>query len=179
MERDIDCLKHRKATHLSGSDVLEIIRQNGKCVLTIQDAYYNAKESVAGKETGGYFIKFNENLLPAMLNTINKKRLIEVAKATKGLDLEQSRNIKNWVGLTVEIIFDGTVKFGKEVTGGFRILPISPIPDISDLKGLAILNDSKTISELLENWKTLSKEEQSLPTIFALKEKLKKSLKNV
>ena len=177
MERDIDCLKHRKATHLSGADVLEIIKKNGKCILKIQDAYYNESESVAGKNTGGYFIKFNEDLKPAMLNTVNKKRLIQVAKSVKNLDLEQSRNIKNWVGLSIELIFDGTVKFGADVTGGFRILPISPIPNISDVNALAVLNSSKTKDELVANWSKITVPEQSLPSVFALKEKLKNELK--
>lgn len=176
MERDIDCLKHRKATHLSGADVLEIVNKKGKCILKIQDAYYNASESVAGKNTGGYFLKFNEDLKPAMLNTINKKRLIQVAKITKGLDLEQSRNIKNWVGLTIELVFDGTVKFGAEVTGGFRILPINPIPNISDKNAIAILNDSKTLAELQVNWSKLTKDEQTQPTVVSLKDQLKNKL---
>lgn len=179
MERDIDCLKHRKATHLSGADVLEIVNKKGKCILKIQDAYYNATESVAGKNTGGYFIKFDEDLKPAMLNTINKKRLIQVAKSVKNLDLEQARNIKNWVGLSVELVFDGTIKFGAEVTGGFRILPISPIPNISDKNAIGILNACKNLEELGLAWTKITLEEKSLPTVFALKEKLKKSLKNV
>ena len=177
MERDIDCLKHRKATHLSGADVLEIVNKKGKCILKIQDAYYNASESVAGKNTGGYFLKFDEDLKPAMLNTINKKRLIQVAKSVKNLDLEQSRNIKNWVGLNIELVFDGTVKFGAEITGGFRILPISPIPDISDKNALSILNGSKTLADLSANWGKISAKEQALPSVFALKEKLKTILK--
>ena len=176
MERDIDCLKHRKATHLSGADVLEIIPKTGKCILKIQDAYYNATESVAGKNTGGYFIKFDEDLKPAMMNTINKKRLIQVAKVVKNLDLEQARNIKNWIGLSIELVFDGTVKFGAEVTGGFRILPISPIPNISDVNALNLLNSSTTLVELSTNWGKLGKE-QELPSVFALKEKLKTTLK--
>lgn len=177
MERDIDCLKHRKATHLSGADVLEMIHKKGKCILKIQDAYYNASESVAGKKTGGYFITFNEDLKPAMLNTINKKRLIEVAKSVKNLDLEQARNIKNWVGLQIELIFDGTVKFGAEVTGGFRILPISPIPTISDENAISILNTSTSKEELVSNWELLTPTEKNIPTVFALKEQLKTTLK--
>jgi hypothetical protein len=177
MERDIDCLKHRKATHLSGADVLEIIEKKGKCILKIKDAYYNSSENVAGKNTGGYFIKFDEDLKPAILNTINKKRLIQVAKTVKGLDLKDARNIKNWIGLSIELIFDSTVKFGAEITGGFRILPISPIPTISDVNGLSILNSSKTLLELQANWSKLTKEEQSIPTVVALKDKLKTELK--
>lgn len=176
MERDIDCLKHRKATHLSGADVLEIVNKKGKCILKIQDAYYNASESVAGKNTGGYFLKFNEDLKPAMLNTINKKRLIQVAKNVKNLDLEQARNIKNWVGLSIELVFDGTIKFGAETVGGFRILPTSPIPNISDVNALSILNTSKTKLELQTNWSKLTKDEQSLPTVVALKDQLKNKL---
>lgn len=178
MERDIDCLKHRKATHLSGADVLEIVHKKGKCILKIQDAYYNASESVAGKNTGGYFIKFDEDLKPAMLNTINKKRLIQVAKTVKNLDLEDARNIKNWVGLSIELIFDGTVKFGAEVTGGFRILPISPIPTISDKNAIGLLNACKNISDLTEIWlNKITPTEKNIPTVLALKEQLKTALK--
>lgn len=48
---------------------------------------------------------------------------------------------------------------------------------LSDVKGKDILNKSKTMDELKTNWSKLSQEEQSLPTLTALKETLKTSLK--
>ena len=63
-----------------------------------------------------------------------------------------------------------------KVTGGIRVNPISPIPTISDTNALAVLNSSKTLAELPTNWSKLTKEEQSLPSVFALKEKLKTTL---
>jgi len=177
MERSIDCFKHRKSTHLSGADVLDIIQKKGKCILIIQDAYYSDSENVAGKNTGGYFAVFNEGLKPAMLNTINKKRIAQLARNEKNLGLKDSRNIKNWVGLRVELIFDETVKFGADQTGGFRVLPKSPIPTISDVNGIKVLNECKTLAELPSYWSKLSKDEQALPTVNALKEKLKTTLK--
>jgi hypothetical protein len=48
---------------------------------------------------------------------------------------------------------------------------------VSDVKGKEILNKSKTIEELKSNWSKLSQSEQSLPTLTALKESLKTTLK--
>ena len=44
------------------------------------------------------------------------------------------------------------------------------------MNALAVLNNSKTLAELPANWSKLTKEEQSLPSVFALKEKLKTTL---
>lgn len=50
-------------------------------------------------------------------------------------------------------------------------------PSISDTNALNVLNASTTIKELQENWGKISKAEQILPTVMALKEKLKTDLK--
>ncbi len=47
---------------------------------------------------------------------------------------------------------------------------------VSDANALSVLNQSKTIDELKTNWNKLTKQEQSLPTVLALGEKLKTSL---
>ena len=64
-----------------------------------------------------------------------------------------------------------------KLTGGIRVSPISPIPTISDVKAKAILSGSKTLLELQSNWSKLSKQEQALPSINAMKDKLKTTLK--
>jgi hypothetical protein len=69
------------------------------------------------------------------------------------------------------------VKMMGKTTGGIRISPISPIPKISDANGIAVLSASKTLAELTANWSKLNTKEQALPTINALKDKLKKELK--
>ena len=52
-----------------------------------------------------------------------------------------------------------------------------PKVKISDKNGLTILNTSKDLDELIANWNKLSKEEKTLPTINALKDKLKNDFK--
>lgn len=49
-------------------------------------------------------------------------------------------------------------------------------PAISDVNALTILNQSTSLSELQSNWSKLNKQEQALPTVMALKDKLKTSL---
>jgi hypothetical protein len=49
-------------------------------------------------------------------------------------------------------------------------------PAISDVNALTILNQSTSLSELQANWSKLNKQEQALPTVMALKDKLKTSL---
>lgn len=48
---------------------------------------------------------------------------------------------------------------------------------ITDINGKTILNGSKTLEELKVNWSKLTNEERALPTILALKETLKTTLK--
>jgi hypothetical protein len=49
-------------------------------------------------------------------------------------------------------------------------------PSISDVNALTILNQSTSLIELQYNWSKLNKQEQALPTVMALKDKLKNSL---
>jgi hypothetical protein len=177
MEKNIDCMKYRKSTHLAGVDVETIIDDKGKCVLTIKDAYYDKGVDVSGNKTDGYFIEFVEGVKPMVVNSVNRKTIADIVKKTKNLTSVESRNIGNWLGLKIELIFDANVKMMGKITGGIRVAPISPIPTISDVNALQVLNTSKTITELQANWSKLSKEEQAIPTVMALKESLKTTLK--
>lgn len=50
-------------------------------------------------------------------------------------------------------------------------------PQISDSNALSILNKSTKLEELKTNWELLTAAEKNLPTVLALKEKLKTTLK--
>lgn len=176
MERNIDAMKYRKSTHLAGVDVEMIIAEKGQCILTIKDSYYNTNVDVSGNKTDGYFLEFEENVKPMVVNSINRKTISNIIKMNKGCTAVESRNIGNWIGQTIELIFDSTIRMMGKNTGGIRVKPTSPIPNIDDKKALELLNTSKTLQELQENWSKLSKQEQKLPTVNALKDKLKNEL---
>lgn len=169
-------MKYRKSTHLAGVDVETIIDDKGSCLLTIKDAYYNTGVDVSGNKTDGYFIEFMEGCKPMVVNSINRKTIANIVKQNKNITNVESRNIGNWIGTKIELTFDANVKMMGKITGGIRINPISPIPDISDTNAIGILNQSTTLVELQTNWSKLSKSEQSLPTIVALKDSLKTTL---
>jgi hypothetical protein len=178
MEKNIDCMKYRKSTHLAGIDVEAIVAEKGNCILTIKDAFYDKNVDVSGNKTDGYFLTFMEPLKPMLVNSINRKTISNMVKTLKAVTPLESRNIGNWIGLKIELYFDPSIKMMGQIVGGIRVMPTSPIPNISDKNGLAILNESKTSNELKANWSKLSKDEQSLPSIVALKDKLKGELAN-
>lgn len=173
MEKNIDCMKYRKSTHLAGVDVEIITLEKGKCLLTIKDAYYNKGVDVSGNKTDGYFLEFVEGVKPMVVNSGNRKTIADIAKINKKLSSVDSRNIGNWIGLKIELNFDESVKNMGKITGGIRVNPVNPIPNISDVNALTILNASKSQEELKNNWSKLTKDEQSLPTVVALKDQLK------
>ena len=97
-------------------------------------------------------------------------------KINKNCTAVESRNIGNWIGQTIELDFDSNVKMMGKVVGGIRVKPTSPIPNVDDKKGIELLSTSKSLQELQENWKKLTSQEQKLPSINALKDKLKTTL---
>lgn len=177
MEKNIDCMKYRKSTHLAGVDVETIVAEKGNCILTIKDAFYDTGVDVSGNKTDGYFITFVEAVKPMVVNSVNRKTIADIIKIERKCTATESRNIGNWVGLKIELIFNADVKMMGKITGGIRIAPKSPIPAISDVNGIKVLNECKTLAELPSYWSKLSKDEQALPTVNALKEKLKTTLK--
>lgn len=176
-EKDIDCMKYRKSTHLAGVDVEMIIADQGKCVLTIKEAYYDTNVNVSGNKTSGYFLEFVEDVKPMVVNSGNRKNIAGITKIKNKCSGSESRNIGNWTGMKIELVFDPNVKMMGKTTGGIKVLPISPISEISDSNALSVLNESKDLDGLKQQWSKLTKEEQSLPTVVALKESLKNKLK--
>ncbi len=176
-ETNIDSMKYRKSTHLAGIDVETIVAEKGNCILTIKEAYYAKNVDVSGNKTDGYFIEFVEGLKPMMVNSGNRKNINLIVKTLKQCSSTESRFLPNWVGIQIELDFDPNVKMMGQIVGGIKVKPISPIPKISDENAKAILNQSTTLDELKANWSKCSLIEQSLPTIAALKESLKNTLK--
>lgn len=176
-ETNISCNKYRKFTHIAGVDVAIIIADKGKCVLTIKQCYYATNVDVSGNKTDGYFIDFMEDIKPMVVNSGNRNRIAKIVKIRNKCSKIESENIGNWDGLVIELAFDESIRMMGKQTGGIVVSPISPIPNISDKNAKAILNESKTIDELKLNWSKLTNEEQKLPSIEALKQKLKPTLK--
>ena len=176
-ELNVDCMKYRKSTHIAGVDVDMIIAEKGKCILTIKESYYNTGVDVSGNKTDGYFLEFIEDIKPMVINSTNRKVVASIVKIKNKCSSAESRIISNWKGLSIELIFDESIKMMGKKTGGIRVSPISPIIKIDDKKAISILNTSKTLKDLQNNWSVLTKDEQSFPTIVALKNKLKTELK--
>lgn len=178
MEKNIDSMKYRKSTHLAGVDVEMIIAEKGKCILSIKECYFDRNVNVSGNKTDGYFIEFKENVKPLVVNSTNRKTIGNIVKVNKKLSSVESRNIGNWENTIIELVFDPSIKMMGKTVGGIKVKPQSPIVNISDVKALEVLNTCKTIEDLKNVWSSgISKEEKTLPTVLALKEKLKTILK--
>lgn len=175
-ETDIDSMKYRKSTHLAGIDVEAIVEEKGNCILTIKEAYYNRGVDVSGNKTDGYFIEFAEPVKDMVANSGNRKIINDIVKEKIGCTSAESRKLPNWKGIQIDLWFDPTVKMMNKVTGGIKVKPVVK-KVISDVNALSVLNASKTILELQDNWKSITPNEQHLPTVIALKEKLKTTLK--
>jgi hypothetical protein len=177
-EREIDCMKYRKSTHLAGVDVETIINEKGNCILTIKDAYYQKGVDVSGNKTDGYFLEFIEDVKPMLVNSINRKTISKIVKTLKSTTGADSRQLPNWIGVTIELYFDESVKMMGQIVGGIRVKPTSPIPDISDEQAIKLLSECTTLDELQQSWGKLTGQEKALPTVASLKENLKKALQN-
>jgi len=175
-ELEIDSMKYRKSTHLAGIDVEAIVEEKGNCILTIKEAFYDRGVDVSGNKTDGYFISFIEPVKDMVANSGNRKIINEIVKEKLGCSSAESRMLPNWKNIQVDLWFDPSVKMMGKVTGGIKVKPVVK-KVISDVNALAALNGSKTIAELQTNWGKITPAEQHLPTVIALKEKLKTTLK--
>jgi hypothetical protein len=122
-EHGIDCMRYRKSTHIAGIDVETIVNELGQCILTIKDAYYAKNVDVSGNKTDGYFLEFEEEVKPMVINSINRKTIAAVVKLQKSLTSAESRNIGNWIGVQIELSFDESVKMMGKQVGGIRVKP--------------------------------------------------------
>ena len=156
-EHEIDCMKYRKSTHIAGIDVETIVTELGQCVLTIKDAYYARGIDVSGNKTDGYFLEFEEDVKPMVVNSINRKTIAAVVKLQKSLTSAESRNIGNWIGVVIELSFDESVKMMGKQVGGIRVKPTQlikqkqPITPERFAKALEAIKAGKFDKEKLVN----------------------------
>ena len=157
METGIDCMKYRKSTHLAGVDVEAIIAEKGKCELTIKLAYYDIGVNVSGNKTDGYFLKFEEPVKELVVNSGNRKRIAELVRAKKQCTAVESRNIANWAGMKISLIFDPTIKFGREIVGGIVV-------------ETKLLQDTKTLPEAMADFNAVNSRESFVKAMTDNKE---------
>jgi len=175
-ELEIDSMKYRKSTHLAGIDIEAIVEEKGSCILTIKEAFYDRGVDVSGNKTDGYFIEFVDPVKDMVANSGNRKIINEIVKEKLGCSSAESRMLPNWKNIQVDLWFDPSVKMMGKVTGGIKVKPVVK-KVISDITAISALNLCTSLEALQIAWKTLTPSEQHLPTVIALKEKLKNDLK--
>jgi hypothetical protein len=175
-ETEIDSMKYRKSTHLAGIDVEAIVEEKGNCILTIKEAYYDRGVDVSGNKTDGYFISFVEPVKDMVANSGNRKIINDIVKEKLGCSSAESRMLPNWKNIQIDLWFDPSVKMMGKVTGGIKVKPVVK-KLISDTTAISALNLCTSLEALQIAWKILTPSEQHLPTVIALKEKLKTTLK--
>lgn len=144
-ETNVDCMKYRKATHIAGVDVEAIIAEKGKCILTIKEAYYSKGIDVSGNKTDGYFLEFIEDVKPMVVNSGNRKTIALLCKTEKNISSIDSRNISNWVGMRIELIFDPNVKMMGQMVGGIKVKPQSVVIEKKSLSEANFLKALESI----------------------------------
>lgn len=130
-EHGIDSMKYRKSTHIAGVDVEAIVDDKGQCILTIKDAFYQKNVDVSGNKTDGYFLEFEEDIKPMVVNSTNRKAIANLVQKQTNCTPSESRKINRWVGIQIELYFDPTVKMMGQVTGGIKV---KPMPVVKELK---------------------------------------------
>ena len=125
IEKDIDCRKHRKSTHLASADVDSMQLDGNPLIFKIEEAYYDSEAFVNGKTLDGYFIKLEGVKKHWKVNSTNRTIISGFAK-NKGLKSAEAYNIGNWKGLMIELFVDRNVKFSKKIVDGIRVKKLQP-----------------------------------------------------
>tara|TARA_R110000851_G_scaffold147756_2_gene287770 strand:- start:6593 stop:7144 length:552 start_codon:yes stop_codon:yes gene_type:complete len=176
-ETDVDCMKYRKSSHLAGVDVEAICEEKGECILTIKEAYYSPDAVVNGKTNKGYYLEFAEDVKPMVVNSGNRKEIHKLVKAKYKCSSSDSRKVSSWIGLAIELWFDPTVKYGKEVTGGIKVRSKAVVAraeaKADEAKVLASLEKCDTLEDLKAAWSVLTSAEKKLPKVVKEKQSLK------
>ena len=153
IERDIDCRKHRKSTHLASADLDVLTLEKKSLIFTIEDVWYETDVNVSGNKTDGYFCKLKEHKKNMVLNSINRSTLASFAK-DGGFSGEEIYNIGNWKGLLIELYVNRSVKMMGKIVDGMRIKTVQPLkvlPSIVDFEKVkeAVKSGKITIEKLL------------------------------
>lgn len=164
IERDIDCRKHRKSTHLASPDLDALTLEKKPLIFTILDTWYETGVDVSGNRTDGYFCKLQEHKKNMVLNSVNRKQLAVFAK-NKGFEGAECYNIGNWKGLTIELYVDRNVKMMGKIVDGIRIRPKQPVikkvkPKFTEDKIEATAKKCVTIEQIKEIYEIDSETEK-------------------
>ena len=125
IERNIDCRKHRKSTHLASADIDSMTLEGKSLIFEIEDARYETGVNVSGKKTDGYFVKLKDCKKEWMVNSKNRTTISGFAK-NNGFPEEQGYNIGNWKGLIIELFVDRNVSLMGAIVDGIRVMQLQP-----------------------------------------------------
>jgi len=166
---NVNALLIRKHTHIASIDV-EAMESK---IVTIKKCIYAEDVDVNGKPTDGLFIEFVEPIKDMVVNTINKATIIKIVQQVKGLTFKEAIMTSTWSNVKIELYVKDNVKMRRSLVKGIRVKPQSPIPSIDPKEAIELLETSSDLDSLKLNWSKLSKQEQSLPEVVALKDKIK------
>lgn len=169
MKTHID--KLRNPNYLGGWDLQD---ENGKTtdiIVTIKEVksefVFNQK---AQMEEPVLTVFFNE-CKPIILNATNRKTLKKVTDTSY---------IEEMAGKRIQLTTKRIKAFG-EFHDAIRIVNVVPenvkVEVVDIVKCKSILNSAKTLTELVEKWKSLTAKEQNTSEVLAEKDKLKAELK--
>ena len=160
-----------KSDHLGVVDLEEFIEDGKPMVYTIREVKQEIGVTVAGNYGNFNIAYFVEGIKPLVLNATNANTVRRLGNF--GIKTE------TWLNIPVDLYIDPNVKMKGKIVDGVRIKTVSPTPKkvVSDVEALVAINSATTIVELQDAWSSLSKEEQSLPTVIAAKDKRKSDLK--
>jgi len=165
-EHGIDSMKYRKSTHIAGVDVEAIVDDKGQCILTIKDAFYQKNVDVSGNKTDGYFLEFEEDIKPMVVNSTNRKAIANLVQKQTNCTPSESRKINRWVGIQIELYFDPTVKMMGQVTGGIKVKPmpvvkeLKPMPSDKLKDAITAVKDGKYTIEQIKKTYALTVEQE-------------------
>ena len=148
IERDIDCRKHRKSTHLAAADLDGMTSEGKSLVFTIKDAWYETGVDVSGNKTDGYFCTLKEHPKPMLINSVNRMAISSIAN-DGGFKEVTAYNIGNWKGLIIELYVDRKVKMMGSTVDGIRVKPKAI--SWEDLQELFDLKKDKIADNLIAN----------------------------
>ena len=70
-----------------------------------------------GRKSDKIALSFAENIKPMVLNATNSKTIVK---------LTGKKKVEEWKGTQIQIYYDPSVRFGKEIVGGVRVRPFPP-----------------------------------------------------
>jgi len=108
-----------KNTHLSYYDL------SGDTVVTIGKMSYDEITGPGGRKDSCLVMHFAQNMLPMIVNTTNAKMVSDLTKTNKPIE---------WIGKSITLYPNESIKMKGETVGGIRIratLPVVSLPKIN------------------------------------------------